>query len=177
MSLSETAFRSSPVRCVFRQVDPPPTARKATGTPENLPRLALCAELLRELSEFCTVIDVSVAIEQRERIRQIEAQANAVLPDDDSDRDQLPQLQQAASPRVLRLSMSSPLVVDIVTSVAGTGGISVGAAYLLKNPEALGSWIPRVRASWYQAQAEAETARRLHAKLIAAGMEVEELED
>jgi hypothetical protein len=40
----------------------------------------------------------------------------------------------------------------------------------LKHPEAIGSWLPKVRASWYKAQVEVEKARRLHAEIMEANI-------
>lgn len=82
-----------------------------------------------------------------------------------------PTVRSLVAPIVRRVSMNSPLVIELI------GSLSAGSLFLLKNPEKIGSWIPRVRAHWFQAQAEAERAKRAYNELKRAGIEVAELED
>jgi hypothetical protein len=81
------------------------------------------------------------------------------------------------APSVVSLRMESPLVLDLLTNITGVGGVGAAAAYLLKHPDEVGSWLPRVRGSWHEAQARADQAKEAHRKLREAGLIVEELGD
>ena len=57
-------------------------------------------------------------------------------------------------PYVARISMASPLVTQLL---AGSGGIlSLGmVGFILKNPDRLGEFLPRIRESWYRGNTRA----------------------
>lgn len=177
-----------PLRVVFTEIDPSPgsgtSLRRALeeAAPSTYPTplsfrlsefrqssrairfwdLGRCTRVLSSLSEFCVIADQAKLLEDIEYLNARDAIENDRAP------------VRVLSPLVAGMSMESPLVVQIITSLAGTGGVGLGAAYLLKHPEAIGSWLPRVRAAWYMGQVEAEKARRLHSDLMEAGMVVEE---
>ena len=62
------------------------------------------------------------------------------------------------SPRVARISMASPLVTQLL---AGSGGIvSLGmVGFILKNPDKLGEFLPRISESWYETKIRAVEAK------------------
>jgi hypothetical protein len=71
--------------------------------------------------------------------------------------------------RVQRVSYGSPMLVEVATHGSGLGaGIGAGAyaAYLvmkaLKNPAAIGGWLPQLVAGWHRANAEALEAKGDH---------------
>lgn len=62
------------------------------------------------------------------------------------------------SPRVAHISMGSPLVTQLV---AGSGGVlSLGmVGFILKNPDRLGEFLPRISESWYRSKGKALEAK------------------
>lgn len=62
------------------------------------------------------------------------------------------------SPRVTHVSMGSPLVTQLL---AGSGGIvSLGmVGFILKNPDRLGEFLPRISESWYKSKEKALVAK------------------
>ncbi|GAB1818242.1 hypothetical protein HerbRD11066_14060 [Herbidospora sp. RD11066] len=79
-------------------------------------------------------------------------------------------------PVVSRVSVNSPLTVELlITGVLGTGGVST-LVYLFKNPEKLGEWWPKLQTSWYDGRSEAEKARRAYKALRAGKADMRELE-
>ena len=66
--------------------------------------------------------------------------------------------------------MESPLMIELI------GSVLTGALFLLKHPELIGGWLPRVRESWFDARAAADRARESYQALKNAGIEVEDLE-
>lgn len=68
-----------------------------------------------------------------------------------------------AIPRVVRLAKQSPMMIDLVfdaipTLTAG-GGVTALLIAALKNPGAIGGWLPSVATSWHQGRAQAIDAR------------------
>ncbi|MFF4414537.1 hypothetical protein ACFYY8_18585 [Streptosporangium sp. NPDC001559] len=78
--------------------------------------------------------------------------------------------------RLARVSMNSPLLLELFVTGASGVGISSAVVYLFKNPEKIGAWFPKLRTSWYNGQAEAEKARKAYEKLRKARTKVRELE-
>jgi hypothetical protein len=64
---------------------------------------------------------------------------------------------------VQRLHLNSPLEITLAT--AGSTGVTIYALYLLsallRDPERLGSWIPRLVASWHRARRDAANEKQL----------------
>lgn len=75
-----------------------------------------------------------------------------------------------------RISMNSPLTLDLLLTSASGGGVATALVYLFKNPDKLGQWWPKVQTSWYSGRREAEKARRSFERLREAKPEVRELE-
>ncbi|MGW4412724.1 hypothetical protein ACWEJ6_52680 [Nonomuraea sp. NPDC004702] len=48
--------------------------------------------------------------------------------------------------------------------------------FLFRNPDKVGSWFPKLQASWYSGRAEAEKARKAYEKLREARTEMGELQ-
>ncbi|MFI6457199.1 hypothetical protein ACIBF6_37285 [Streptosporangium amethystogenes] len=72
--------------------------------------------------------------------------------------------------------MSAQLIVNLLlTSAGGAGSVSL-LVYLFKNPDKIGEWFPKIRASWYNGQAEAEKARKAYEKIRKARTQRRELE-
>jgi hypothetical protein len=82
-------------------------------------------------------------------------------------------------PRVARISMGSPLVTQVV---AGSGGIvSLGMiGFILRNPDKLGAFLPRIRESWNESSKRALEAKfeyiETRAKLQARGEPIQTFE-
>ncbi|MBB6545859.1 hypothetical protein [Nonomuraea rubra] len=74
------------------------------------------------------------------------------------------------------ISMNSPLTLELVTTGAGGAGVISAVVYLFRNPDKIGSWFPRLQASWYNGRAEAEKARRAYEKLRKARTRMRELD-
>lgn len=47
--------------------------------------------------------------------------------------------------------------------------------FLFRNPDKIGSWIPKVQAAWYRGRAEVETARKAYEKRRKARTDTREL--
>lgn len=64
----------------------------------------------------------------------------------------------AEPPLIARMSMGSPLVTQLL---AGSGGIlSLGmVGFILKNPDKLGEFLPRIRQSWHESNTRALEAK------------------
>jgi hypothetical protein len=83
------------------------------------------------------------------------------------------------SPVVVGISMASPFVTQFV---AGSGGVlSLGmVGFILKNPDRLGEFLPRIRESWYRGNRRAleQKVRYVEAKgeLDARGNAIQEFE-
>jgi hypothetical protein len=78
--------------------------------------------------------------------------------------------------RVVRLSMASPLTMELVLAgLSSAGGVSA-VVYLFKNPDKIGSWFPKLQASWYNGRVEAEKAKQAYEVLREARTEIRELE-
>lgn len=77
---------------------------------------------------------------------------------------------------VSKISMNSPLYVEL----AATGGLGAGVlsalVFLFKNPDKLGAWIPKIQLSWYNGRAEVEKARKAYEKLRKARTQMRELQ-
>ncbi|MCP2350475.1 hypothetical protein [Nonomuraea roseoviolacea] len=77
---------------------------------------------------------------------------------------------------VRRISMNSPLTMELLVGGASSLGVTSAVVYLFKNPSKLGEWWPKLQASWYDARAEAEKAKQAYEALVSARTEIEELE-
>ncbi|MEV7970950.1 hypothetical protein AB0O34_33900 [Sphaerisporangium sp. NPDC088356] len=77
---------------------------------------------------------------------------------------------------VSRISMNSPLTMELLVGATSSAGVASAVVYLFKNPDKIGSWFPRLQASWYNGRAEAEKARRAYEKLRAARTKMRELQ-
>ncbi|MBB4702957.1 hypothetical protein [Sphaerisporangium siamense] len=77
---------------------------------------------------------------------------------------------------VNRISMNSPLWMDLTVGGFTGGSVVSTVVFLFKNPDKIGAWFPKLRASWYNGQAEAEKARQKVEKLRKARTEIRELE-
>lgn len=77
---------------------------------------------------------------------------------------------------VRRISMNSPLVMDLIVTGTGTAGVASAVVYLFKNPDKLGEWFPKLQAAWYNGRVEAEKARKAYEKLKKARTKVRELQ-
>lgn len=77
---------------------------------------------------------------------------------------------------VSKISMNSPLYVEL----AAAGGLGAGVlstlAFLFKNPDKLGAWIPTIQLTWYNGRAEVEKARKAYEKLRKARTQMRELQ-
>jgi hypothetical protein len=65
-------------------------------------------------------------------------------------------------PRVASISMRSPFSAEIVASLGDStsGLLALGLlGYMLKHPEAIGGWLPRVGDAWYQQRTSALIAK------------------
>jgi hypothetical protein len=69
----------------------------------------------------------------------------------------LPQL------KVERIQLNSPLDITLALEAAGGTGVTVYAMYLLsavlRDPERIGGWLPRLAAGWHKGRLEASEAR------------------
>lgn len=65
--------------------------------------------------------------------------------------------------RVHRLSIQSPMVITFAVDSAGLATVSVYAtrlfAKVLRNPEQIGAWLPRVLSAWHREMREADKQR------------------
>ncbi len=145
---------------------------------QNVISLPILHDALGLLDEFCSITNLGSMLEAGEfdsgTLSALEELHRARMNDPDH-ADFLVQLDSdirgMAGPIVRRVSMNSPLTIELI------GSLSTGALFLLKNPGMIGSWIPRVRESWFHAQAEAARAKRAYRELTRTGIEVEELDD
>ncbi|MEU6410710.1 hypothetical protein [Microbispora sp. NPDC046933] len=80
------------------------------------------------------------------------------------------------SVRVERISMNSPLTLELLTTGVGGAGAVSAVVYLFKNPDKIGEWFPKLQTSWYNGRAEAEKARKAYEKLRKARTEMRELQ-
>ncbi|MER5646708.1 hypothetical protein [Streptosporangium sp. NPDC002524] len=80
------------------------------------------------------------------------------------------------SVQVHRISMNSPLTLELILGGAGGAGTVSALVYLFKHPDKLGEWFPKVQTSWYNGRAEAEKARKAYEKLHRARTEVRQIE-
>lgn len=78
--------------------------------------------------------------------------------------------------RIGRISMNSPLTVELLVSGLGSAGVVSAVVYLFKNPTKIGEWFPKVQASWYNGRAEAERARNAYETLRKARTKIHKLE-
>lgn len=71
-------------------------------------------------------------------------------------------------PSVASIQMASPLVSQIA---AGSNGIvALGlVGYILRNPERLGEFLPRIQEAWYNSRASAQEAKENLQRLNARG--------
>ncbi|MFI7693529.1 hypothetical protein ACIBQ6_31000 [Nonomuraea sp. NPDC049655] len=75
------------------------------------------------------------------------------------------------------VSMNSPLTLELVTTGAGGASVISAVVYLFRNPDKIGSWFPKLQASWYNGRVEAEKARTAYEKLRKARTQMRELDD
>lgn len=75
-----------------------------------------------------------------------------------------------------RISMNSPITLELITT--GIGGVSAASAvvYLFKNPDKIGGWFPKLQTSWWKGRLEAEKARKALNELREAGTTMRELD-
>ncbi|MGW4799979.1 hypothetical protein ACWEPC_46950 [Nonomuraea sp. NPDC004297] len=78
--------------------------------------------------------------------------------------------------KVRRISMNSPLTLELIIQGAGGASLISGLVYLFKNPDKVGGWFGRLQAAWYDGRTEAEKARRAYEKLRRARTTVRELD-
>jgi hypothetical protein len=70
------------------------------------------------------------------------------------------------SPRLMfeRIRLSSPLEISLAIEAVGGTGITIYALHLLsavlRDPERIGGWLPRLAAGWHRARKDAELARQ-----------------
>jgi len=145
---------------------------------QDLVGLAILHDALGLLDEFCSITNLGSMLEEG----ALNSEALTVLEElhlarrTDPDHAEVvvqlnSEVRGMAGPMVRRVSMNSPLTIELI------GSLSTGALFLLRNPSKIGSWLPRVRESWFRAQVEAERAKRAYRELTRTGIEVEELED
>ncbi|WP_218038954.1 hypothetical protein, partial [Acrocarpospora pleiomorpha] len=77
---------------------------------------------------------------------------------------------------VSRISMNSPLTVELATTALTSAGLVSAVVYLFKNPDKLGGWFPKLQTSWYDGLAEREKAKAALEELRKAKTEMRELE-
>ncbi len=75
-----------------------------------------------------------------------------------------------------RVSMASPLTLELIVTGLSSAGAASAVVYLFKNPNKIGEWWPKLQSSWYNGRAEAEKAKQAYEKLRQAGTEMRELE-
>jgi hypothetical protein len=75
-----------------------------------------------------------------------------------------------------RISMNTPLTMEVIVSGVSGAGIVTAVVYLFKNPAKIGEWFPKLQTSWYDGRAEAERAKQAYKKLREAKTEMRELE-
>lgn len=68
---------------------------------------------------------------------------------------------ELAEPKVLNLSMASPLHMELFSEA----GLPAFFIWILRNPEAIGAWIPKVRTGWHRGQYELDVVKRERATL------------
>lgn len=182
-TLTEQLVDSGALRLTFRDVDPardPLPAMSEADFDVNDLRLGTCVGILETVNTFCVTVDLAAVFAMKEAnadvrwLRRARWHEPGTRDTGDVNFEDYQRWQADVEPTVRGMTMHSPLVLDIVTRVTGAGGLAATAAYLFKHPEQIGSWLPRVRASWYDARTEAEKARRAHERLMLAGMQVEE---
>ncbi|MER5643939.1 hypothetical protein [Streptosporangium sp. NPDC002524] len=86
------------------------------------------------------------------------------------------QVSESVTVRVSKISMNSPLVMELVTTGVGGAGVVSAVVYLFRNPGKVGEWFPKLQTSWYNGRTEAEKARRAFFELRNARTEMRELE-
>ncbi|MEO3860134.1 hypothetical protein [Acrocarpospora sp. B8E8] len=74
---------------------------------------------------------------------------------------------------VVRISMESPLTLELLVTGAGVASTAV---YLFRNPDKIGEWIPKLQAGWYRGRVEAERAKRAYIRLRGSRTTMRELE-
>ncbi|NUP77580.1 MAG: hypothetical protein HOV96_08540 [Nonomuraea sp.] len=67
--------------------------------------------------------------------------------------DPLGLLRGGSSLRVRRISMNSPLTMELLTTGAGGAGVVSAVVFLFKNPDKIGAWFPTLQSSWYNGRA------------------------
>ncbi|MET8144353.1 hypothetical protein ABZU32_28940 [Sphaerisporangium sp. NPDC005288] len=77
---------------------------------------------------------------------------------------------------VRRMSLNSPLMVDVALGGISSAGALSAVVYLFKNPDKLGQWWPKVQTSWYRGREEAEKAKQSYETLLRYRTEMQELE-
>ncbi len=77
---------------------------------------------------------------------------------------------------VTRLSMNSPLTIELAVAGISSAGVVSTVVYLFKNPDKIGEWFPKLQVGWYNGRAEAEKARKAYEKLRDARTKIRELE-
>jgi hypothetical protein len=141
--------------------------------------VTLCTlhDALGLLDEFCSVVNLASLLEEGRADEEVRATFESTHPlrDDGPDHAEVlvrldSDIRSLVAPVVRRISMGSPLTIELI------GSLTTGALFLLKNPAMIGRWVPTVREHWFQAEAEAERAKRAYRALTQAGIEVEELE-
>ncbi|MET8143331.1 hypothetical protein ABZU32_23770 [Sphaerisporangium sp. NPDC005288] len=75
-----------------------------------------------------------------------------------------------------RISMNSPLSLEVLLPGAGGTAVAGMVVYIFKNPDKIGEWFPKLQAAWYNGQVEAEKARQKVEKLRKARTEMRELQ-
>lgn len=72
-------------------------------------------------------------------------------------------LEESQQLRFARIQLNSPLDITLAIEAAGGTGITIYALHLLsavlRDPERIGGWLPRLAAGWHNARREAELAR------------------
>ena len=164
------------LRVIFPRIDAR-TPRDPSRQGDMDVNLSILHEALGILDEFCAITNLAAGLEADDFN---EAQLSA-LESFQSMRENNPShvdtieldfaVRSFIAPKVRRVSMHSPLIIELA------GSVTTGALFLLKNPDKIGGWLPRVRQQWYRQQLEAERAKRAYEALTEIGIEVEDLDE
>jgi hypothetical protein len=173
------------IRVIFRDMpgwEDLPVTPSLLGGPlrEGGAPLAGVASVFESLTTFCQLVNFATVLENQSQLSPEERQfyvetlqlAYTASPGKISaiDYQRIVGVHSSLTPAVRRVSMGSPLTIELIGS-----GLT-GALFLLKHPESIGGWLPRVRESWFNARAAADRARENYQTLKNAGIEVEDLE-
>jgi len=83
-------------------------------------------------------------------------------------------LEQVRQPTVVSISLDSPLILQLMVGAAAVPSLRA-FAQVIRDPQKLGSYIPKVRSSYFDAKAEEQKARERLRELRAGGeIEVKE---